>query len=296
MNHYCTHSDKNYVAKGIAMCKSIIEHDKNAVIWYLFLDDETFEKVDKIENIIPVSIAQLEAFDSKIAELKNCKPSNYGTSYSQYCWALTPCFIWYLMNIQNGLRPDKLIYCDADLYFYKHPQLISEACKNHSVGIHTHRFSSYDPETNDVGEFNVGCVYFKKDEAGLKVSEFWKNCMLNPENEYAKKYGTCGDQKYLDLFIPLFGKETVCVFDRDTAPVIYHAAPWNFGNYEYRGNEIYFNNEKIELTFNHFSHFNASNDGNWKSSNNGEWAPENTHETVRKFYNNYNKKVNENNI
>ena len=48
---------------------------------------------------------------------------------------------------------------------------------------------------------------------------------MNPQNEYAAKYGTCGDQKYLDLFIPLFGSLHVCVFDREAN--IQYAAPWN---------------------------------------------------------------------
>jgi len=291
MNYYCTHSDKNYLAKGIAMCKSILEKDVNAVIYYLCLDDETYKGVlnyTKKEfialSLVPVHIHSLEKFDKQLIELKNCKPSNYGTAYSQYCWALTPYLCWYLLHheLEEGNR---LLYCDADLYFYKTPTLIFDACKHKSVGIHTHRFSSYDPETNDVGEFNVGCVYFKNDASGRKVSEFWKGCMLNPENQYAAKYGTCGDQKYLDLFIPLFGTENIAVFDRDTNPIIFHGAPWNFSEYDY--------NNGVNLVFNHFSHFKTDFNGNWSSSNHGEWAPENTHQKVKEFYINYNQKVTE---
>lgn len=289
MNYYCTHSDKNYLAKGITLCKSIIEHDPTAHIFYLCLDNETYDAVYKFDNfknhtaewdITAVPIQFLQQNDTNLVKLKNSgHTSNYGNAYSQFCWALTPYFTHLLLNTCDI---PSLLYCDADLYFYQSPQLIFDACKNKSVGIHTHGFSSYNPETNDVGEFNVGCVYFKNDAKGIEVATWWKNCMLNPENEHAAKYGTCGDQKYLDLFIPLFGAENIAVFDRDTNPIIKHGAPWNYGNHNYN-----------ELVFNHFSHFNTDFNGNWRSSNNGEWKPEETHQAVREFYEQYNIKVTE---
>lgn len=279
------------MAKGIAMCKSIFAKDEYACIFYLCLDIESYNFIMDIENfnVLPIHIDDLEAED--LDKLKMGNKSNYGTSYSQYCWALTPYFIWHLLNNETFWgKPNsasEILYCDADLYFYESPQLIFDACKNKSVGIHTHGFGSYDPETNDVGEFNVGCVYFRNDETGKKIALWWKDCMLNLENEYAAKYGTCGDQKYLDLFIPLFGDHNIAVFDRDTNPKIKHGAPWNFGNYDF--------NAKQELLFNHFSHFKTDFNGNWSSSDHGEWAPENIHPKVNEYYVNYNQKVTEEN-
>lgn len=294
---YCTHSDKNYLAKGIAMCNSIIEHDPTAHIFYLCLDDETYDAISKIYGegmpalfeVTPVALEFLEYNDAELVKLKNYgHTSNYGNAYSQFCWSLTPYFTWFLLK-----RADitSLLYCDADLLFYDNPAKIAEACNNKSLGIHTHGFSSYDPETNDVGEFNVGCVYFKNNETGKKVAETWKNWMLNPQNEYASKFGTCGDQKYLDLFIPLFGAENIAVFDRDTTPIIHHAAPWNFSNYEYKDDKMLKYAQEIQLLFTHFSHFNTDINGNWQSSNHGEWKPEENNNTITQIYVNYNQKV-----
>jgi len=285
--YYCTHSDKNYLAKGIALCKSIIEKHPTAAIYYLCLDETTYDAILNLSkkaegfNVVPVHIDRLLE-DKQLKALKESgHTSNYGDAHAQFCWSLTPYFTWWLLTTKAYIT--ELLYCDADLFFYKSPETIFEACKHKSIGIHTHRFGSYDPDTNDVGEFNVGCVYFKNDNMGRKVATQWCQWLLNPQNEYAQKYGTCGDQKYLDLFIPLFGAENIAVFDRDTNPKIDHGAPWNFSMYNF---------SQTSLTFNHFSHFKTDFNGNWSSSNHGEWKPE-VDMVVMSFYIDYNKKVTE---
>lgn len=278
---YCTHSDKNYLAKGLALCESIIKHDKLATIFYMATDDETYEKllhnipVDWVRKnlIIPFQAKEIKEIET-LKQLKDAgHKSNYGDAYSQFCWALTPCMTSFLL--ENTKRD--ILYCDADICFYDNPAKIAEACKQKSVGIHSHGFSSYNSETNDVGEFNVGCLYFKNNQQGRNVATWWKNCLLNPQNEHAAKYGTCGDQKYLDLFIPLFGAENICVFDREAN--IQHAAPWNV--------------KTNDLLFYHFSHFKTDFNGNWSSSNHGEWQPEKDNLFITNLYQNYNQKVTE---
>lgn len=272
MNYYCTHSDINYLAKGIALYNSISALDPNFKLFYLCTDDATYTTLCKLglPSLAPISLANLEQQNKELSLARNNPPSQYGDSYSQFCWTLTPYFInWLLRN--EIPRKGELLYCDADLYFYHPPQLIFDACAVCSVGIHTHQFESYNPDTNNVGEFNVGCVFFRNDIDGAIISDHWKNWLLNPKNKYYEKYGTCGDQKYLDLFIPLFGEKNVCVFDRDTD--ILHGAPWNFTRYYYHPrNEVFKPNEPLKkLVFNHFSHFVINNDGTWRSDDHGEW-------------------------
>ena len=286
--YYCTHSDKNYLAKGITLVKNILSHDENALIFYLCLDDETYNTVKELDNVEAIRIRKLEQNYPELLAYKQLNhKSNYGDAHSQYCWALTPFLIWHLLHSSFAMfyEVKEIIYCDADLYFYDSPIKIAESCKNKSVGIHSHGFSSYDPQTNDVGEFNVGCLYFKNNPIGQKVSTTWKNWLLNPQNEYAQKYGTCGDQKYLDLFIPLFGAENICVFDREAN--ILHAAPWNVTNYDY--------SKPVDLLFYHFSHFNTDFNGNWRSSNHGEWMPERDIPYIKYLYEQYNNQVTKSN-
>jgi len=297
MNYYCTHSDINYLAKGIALYRSIYEKDTNFKLFYLCTDDESYKVLTKmgLPFVAPISLANLEQMDAELSKARNNPASQYGDAYSQFCWTLTPYFINWLLR--NELpRKAQLLYCDADLYFYHSPQLIFDACAVYSVGIHTHQFESYNPDTNNVGEFNVGCVFFRNDIDGALISDKWKNWLLNPKNEYYQKYGTCGDQKYLDLFIPLFGENNVCVFDRGHN--ILHGAPWNFTRYQFHNNNHVrkFGEQSQPLVFNHFSHFVLNQDGSWRSSDHGEWNQdgkpiEDYHPQLKTWYTNYAKEL-----
>lgn len=281
---YCTHSDKNYLAKGLALYRSLYTYNQNLKLWYLCTDAYTFEKLIELSlpGIIPISLEQLEEFDSELSNSRNNPPSQFGDAYSQFCWTLTPYFTWWLL--ENKIEKDQeLLYCDADLFFYNDPSVIANICSNYSIGIHQHRFTSYDIETNPVGEFNVGSVYFKSNLIGLSAAKKWKEWLLNPNNEYYGKYGTCGDQKYLDLFIPLWGRN-VCVFDKSA---IAHGAPWNFDRYKYiNGNNVVFEGNNQTILFNHFSHF-TIRDGSWSSSDHGEWKPESGRDWVKDYYEKY---------
>lgn len=290
MKYFCTHSDQNYLAKGLAMYNSVISTmQEDFTMFYLCLDDKTYNTIKALcqrsgyKKLRPIQLNHL--FTKKALEkLKSNPRSEYGDEYSQFCWALTPYFTWWLM-LYMVPDNDELLYCDADLYFYHSPEHIFNACSNHSVGIHRHRFSNYNPDTNNVGEFNVGCVYFRNNGAGFKVAEFWKCLMQNPNNEYAKKYGTCGDQKYWDLLYPMF-RGNICIFDVDDSNIA-HGAPWNFSHYKFiQPDRVSFKEREQLLVFNHFSHFNS--DGReWRSSNHGEWAPEEQGEEIKKHYQHY---------
>ena len=41
MNRYCTYFDRGYLAQGLAMWRSLEEHDAAATLWVLALDDES---------------------------------------------------------------------------------------------------------------------------------------------------------------------------------------------------------------------------------------------------------------
>ncbi len=263
---------------------------RDFVLFYLCTDDETYNTILKLsikegnKNLQAVHLDHILTPDNLYA-MRNLPQSNYGDKYSQFCWALTPYFTnWLLLN--QLPKNAELLYCDADIFFYHNPELIFTECRNHSVGIHKHRFrGEYNVDTNDVGEFNVGCVFFKNNTEGKIVSTWWKNCLLDPDNQYHKKYGTCGDQKYLDLFIPMFAP-AVHIFDHEQSG-IGHGAPWNFNCYEFIADRgIIWNNHSQLLVFNHFSHFKIVDDV-WYSSDHGEWKPEEGNQIVTRYYERY---------
>lgn len=285
---FCTLTDKNYLHKGLTLYRNLEQKTYGQfVLHYLCLDDETYDKLEalKLQNLCLWKISNLEENFAAFKNLRNLPACQYGDAHSMFCWACAPVFINHLLKI---LRPESdLLYVDSDIYFYENPSKIFDFVRKSGapVGLHRHRFTSpYEPLTNPVGEYNVGVVYFKANDAGKEISDFWAYLLVDPKNEYYSVYGSCGDQKYLDLFIPRFGEEKICIFDKDSG--IGHGAPWNFDSYTYTFGGIV-NHEKQEeqIIFNHFSHFTYNLPENrWSSSLHGEWAPEKINPAVESYY------------
>jgi hypothetical protein len=276
------------MCKGLTLYRCLIEKlDYDFTLHCLCIDLETFEKVNSINDkrIAAYSLSELEKTNDTLKQIKsNGNKSNYGDEYSQYCWSLTPFFCNFILNT-DGVKD--VLYIDSDLYFYEDFTLIEEEIKDKSVGIITHRTDLHLTKETDVGRYNVGIVYFKGDKMGKQVSDFWKELMKYPDNKYSEKYGTCGDQKYLELFEINFDKEKICIID----DLVGHGAPWCFSSYKYNEKyKITWNGSVQNLVFNHFSHFNVLENG-WSSSNDGEWKPETINTYVNDYYEDYYKEM-----
>ncbi len=265
---FCTVSDRKYLSKGLALYESLNIMNSDFKLFYLCIDEfcANYIAALNIDNLIPIPLSMLEDADPELRQAKLNPRSKYGDEYSQYCWSLTPYFTNFCLHnyVRNN---EQIIYVDSDLYFYKPFKDILTAIGNKSIGIHTHRFTPPFKDF-DNGWYNVGIVVFRKDIVGLSASNEWKDWLLHPNNKYYQQYGTCGDQKYLELF-PINYPENVSIFDVD----ILHAAPWCSD--DINGREIYWY---------HFSHFWIDEQGNWHDSIKGEWNPS---KHMHSYYENY---------
>jgi len=291
MKNYCTIADKDYLLYALTLYESLQEIDEEFTLFFLCLDDYvyTFLLNQNLDNIVPISVYELEKKDSQLLELRSGLASpdavahgrnkNVDPSYIQFCWALASYFSWYLL-VNKSIS--HISYVDSDLFFYQKTQPFFNEIDNKSVGIISHRI----PYNAHAGEYNVGIVYFNNDEVGLKCVTWWKDMLLNPHNEYAKTHGTCGDQKYLELFIPLFGEDYVCVVDS-----IGHLAPWNVFYHDYENDKIIWKGNEQELLFFHFAHFSPDfAQGQFKAAYSSEWGrqnPSTLNETVYNLYVDY---------
>lgn len=265
--------DKNYLAKGLAMRQSLIDLGVPHTIHWLCLDDETHRALSHIEHVVA---HKLSWFDSnpEIEALRNNPATRYGSQRDNFIWSLAPFFVNYLLR-REIYDNQYLFYVDSDIFFYKSPQLIVDTIGSRSIGIHTHRFGP-NRKKLDVGWYNVGVTVFRNDRVGRLVSELWKHWLIDTSNPYYNEYGTCGDQKYLELFVEMFPKQ-VCVFDQEGP--ISHLAPWCC--------EL----EDKPIVFFHFSHFQYDlNKNEWRDSIHGEWKPS-KHAHIKPYYEQYFKKI-----
>lgn len=279
MINICTHCDSGYFLKGLALYKSLTETCSEFTLHWLCNDREVFAQLTKINlpNVVLYALEDLEK-DPELFKAKSNPASKWGNQYSQYCWTLTPYFINYLLGKIEG----KLIYADADIYFYRSPQIILDIVGKKAVGIHSHRFSGIYRNT-ETGWYNVGVIIFDS-EKGKHISNEWKRWLINTNNEYYNTHGMCGDQKYLDLF-PELWKEDVCIFDDERCS---HLAPWNCDNIQYgNAKHIFYRGKISPVAFAHYSHFNIDTEKRtYRDSNSGEWSPCRNPE-MKRYYDEY---------
>jgi hypothetical protein len=77
---------------------------------------------------------------------------------------------------------------------------------------------------------------------------------MNPDNPYSAEYGTCGDQKYLDLIYKLYTKHIAII--GNTNSITGHLAPWNYASHMYTDDgQLVWMGKKQKLTYIHFSNF-----------------------------------------
>jgi len=261
MRIYCTVSDSNFLPYGLALHKSLKTHSDKFQLYYLCTDTEAYNILTALAlpDLIPVFLEDLKAEDPVLAGAANLPPSyealnvgsrtNIDPKQVQFFWCLTAYFTWHTLNRDDV---DEVLYIDADICFFGDVKTVFAEIGDKSIGIVRHRIP-YNPA---VGEYNVGIVYFRKTLKGYQCSDWWKTCLLHPTNPHYKTHGICGDQKYLELFEPLF--KDVCVVDKTVG----HLAPWNYRNHGYTDDSILWNGTEQPLIYIHFSNFKPDYENN----------------------------------
>ena len=231
MLNLCTIADNSFLIKFLAFRRSVKKYKKNYRIELLCMDQKIYDNLNNKYNDVRCHLLQdLLHKDKLLEKAKNNDPSYEALNVSagnieeakrmQFIWALASYFSWYCLT---QLELEDIIYADADLYFFNSLEVLENLKDYGSIGLIENRV----PYNSTNGKYNVGLVYFKNDKSGYECLEFWKNCLLDENNKYAKEYGTCGDQKYLELFSSLFDR----VFRLDN--LIGHLAPWSAMHHTY---------------------------------------------------------------
>jgi hypothetical protein len=170
------------------MYRSLEKQSEDFHLYIFAFDDEAFRILNALE-LKYATVITLKDFESP--ELLNVKSDR---SQAEYCWTSTPSTIEYCLKTY---QLDHCIYVDADLYFYRDPMEIIKMAKDNSVIITPHNYSKRYDQASSSGIYCVQFMYFKNDEKGLIVLNWWKEacidwCFARHED------GKFGDQKYLD--------------------------------------------------------------------------------------------------
>lgn len=243
MKHITALSDSKYLLYGIALLESLKNTSSIPItVHYFCIDQSCYDILTRMSlpNVAVYHPSTLFNDQNKqLCHLKN-------TNFQYLCWSLASVFTNYIMQTANC---DSVTYIDSDIYFHMDIAMLFAKFGEKDCGIFRHRFLE-DYQESPYGKYNVGVVYFKKSTLGQEVLRWWADAVL-----YKKypEYATCGDQRYLDLFPRLCGKENIYIDEG-----IGHGAPWNWLVYDLSkisSGTITWRTQVQPLVFTHFSKF-----------------------------------------
>lgn len=249
MHHFCTLFDSNYLLKGVAMLRTLRQHCPEAHVYVLCMDAQTREILDLLDLPHVSCIALTEIEDE---ELLAVKP---GRSLAEYCWTLSPCLPWFVLQQNPGIG--FITYLDADLYFYSPVQPLFNEIGNASIAIIEHRFTPQLKHLEVNGRFCVEWVSFRRDDQGLACLARWREqciewCFHRLEED------RMGDQKYLDQWPGMYSG--LHILQHPGAGI----APWNYSQYRFgqddQGAIIL---DSAPLVFYHFHQFQLLSNGSF---------------------------------
>jgi hypothetical protein len=222
MSDYCTYFDSGFLIQGLAMWRSLVLHDRAAVLWVLALDEATARALSALgdDRLRVVTLSELEAADAALAAVKPTR------SRAEYFFTLSPCWPRWLLAAHPEI--DRLTYLDADLLFFADPAPVFAAMDEAGADVlmTSHRFPAWLRRYERHGRFNVGIQCYRRSPAALAVLDDWRARCLEwcfdrlEKNRYA-------DQKYLDAWPERFG-DSVFVLPHPGV----NLAPWNWAAHQ----------------------------------------------------------------
>lgn len=222
--HFCTYFDRNYMAMGLTLYRSLLDHATPFTLYVLCFDDAAYDTLVRLglENLRPVSLREFEEGDEALLTAKQER------SRVEYYFTCTPSWPLYLLNRFPSI--DRITYLDADLMFYSRPEPIFRELGDRSILIVSHRFPEHLRYNEIYGIYNVGLLAFRNDPSGRECLEWWRDRCLEWCFDRTED-GKFADQKYLDDWPERF--HGVAVLQHKGAGL----GPWNWMNYRIRSRD-----------------------------------------------------------
>lgn len=248
MINFCTLFDHNYLSRGLVLLESLRENcSEDFKLYILACDKIAYDWLvsQNYEDVVVQSVEDLKISYPVLEKLQKER------TRAEFSWTISS------FSIQFFIRKFNLefcIYVDADLCFYDDPViLLDELSESESVIITPHNYSPKYDQSETCGRYCVQFVYFKNNEGGNKVLEWWRasceECCCGVPTD-----GKFGDQKYLDDWLTRFSG---IVHEEKYAGC--GVAPWNCQKFDLISNEKNkfdiadrITKEKYRLVFFHF--------------------------------------------
>ena len=244
--YFCTYFDRNYLARGLALYRSLQRTCPSFELWVLCLDAVCHRALSelRISGMHLIPLEELEESDRQLWAVKSTR------SLLEYYFTCSPCLPSFVLS--HYTHVDRITYLDADLYFFRDPSDVFDVIEHSSIANIPHRFHPTFVGREQFGIYNVGWVSFRRDEQGMACLSKWREqcldwCYVRCE---ADRFA---DQKYLDRWPADFSN--VVVIQHKGA----NLAPWNVANHHLQHTESGVCVENEPLIFFHFHYLKQVN-------------------------------------
>ena len=218
MSVYVTHCDGNYITRVISLEDSLRKNGDFRTLYIIAHDQDTRVQIESL-NLKLIRVLELHDLEQQYPELLLAKMNR---SRIEYIFCLTPFVISYAHLISGS---SVVTYLDADLYFFKSPELALEGFSDAAnVSIIAHDFHQKSIHLSDYGTFNVGWMAFRMQEYGNSTLDWWKSACIESTSTLVSEK-VYADQKYLNEFSTQYNETQI-----NTKQGL-NIAPWNIENY-----------------------------------------------------------------
>lgn len=213
---FCTLFNSAYLARGLAMFRSLENVCSDFHLYVFAFDEVTFNyfKTFPEKNLTVISLAEFE--DESLLEIKPSRTTG------EYCWTCTSSTILYCIE---KFDIEHCTYIDADMIFYSDPKVLHDELKEDSILLTEHRYTPAYDQSATSGVYCVQYITFRNDKNGLAALKWWRNACIDWCFNRLEE-GKFGDQKYLDDWTTRF--KGVHVLKHPGGGV----APWNVQQYD----------------------------------------------------------------
>ena len=168
---YVTYFDGRYVARAVAMLKSLRRRDPAAEVFALCFDDLAARLVRRLgDNAVTiVSPKALQAFEPRLAA---CQDRDRAAFYATHK-PILPLYVF-------DQRPDlgSITHIDADMLFFAAPGPMFAEIGDASVAVSPHRYSKSYRRHIHHGRFNAGLIYWRNDRVGRQcLGDYREDCL-----------------------------------------------------------------------------------------------------------------------
>ncbi len=211
MYYFCSIASEKYVFKVLTLYRSLLNQMESFHLWICCIDIQSYTLLKSL-NLSNATLLPLDKIENE--RVKAVRPNR---KLNEFCWTLKPVLCSYILENYNV---EKLLYCDADIYFFSHPKAIYDEWEGHSVLITRQRAPGEMEKTN--GIYQAGLLGFSKDGSSSIILKWWMEKCLEWCHDYPEpQFPRWGDQKYLDQFPQLFSNIKISEHNG------INTAPWN---------------------------------------------------------------------